>query len=110
MLLVVFAAVDPAVAQLKIYVATDLEGHQRGLQVRRRANPTRRWTERREYFMGDLSAVVRGLRDGGATEIYVHDGHGNQAVIPHLMEPGTSTPLANPSPKWEASTSRTPVW
>ncbi|MBK7481064.1 MAG: M55 family metallopeptidase [Bacteroidales bacterium] len=41
-----------------------------------------------EYFMGDLAAVVRGLRDGGADEIVVLDGHGTQCIIPHLMEPG----------------------
>ena len=35
--------------------------------------------------MGDLAAVVRGLSDGGATEILVIDGHGNQAMIPDLM-------------------------
>jgi hypothetical protein len=31
--------------------------------------------------MDDLAAAVRGLRDGGATEILVLDGHGNQALI-----------------------------
>jgi len=36
--------------------------------------------EAREYFMGDLAAVVRGLREGGATEILIWDGHGNQAL------------------------------
>ena len=41
-----------------------------------------------EYFMDDLSVVIRRLYDGGATEILIVDGHGNQCVIPHMMEPG----------------------
>ena len=51
-----------------------------------------------EYFMGDVAAVVRGLRDGGATEIVVLDGHGSQCVIPHLMEPGAKYITGRPRP------------
>jgi D-aminopeptidase len=35
--------------------------------------------------MGDVAAVVQGLRDGGATEIVVCDGHGDQVVVPDMM-------------------------
>jgi D-amino peptidase len=38
--------------------------------------------------MGDVAAVVSGLMDGGASEIVVLDGHGTQAVLPHMMKPG----------------------
>ena len=48
--------------------------------------------------MGDLAAVVRGLKDGGATEIVVLDGHGSQVVIPHLMEPGAKYITGKPRP------------
>jgi D-amino peptidase len=48
--------------------------------------------------MGDLAAVVRGLRDGGATEIIIIDGHGTQAMIPHLMEPGAKYVTGKPKP------------
>ena len=48
--------------------------------------------------MGDLAAVVRGLRDGGATEIVILDGHGSQAVLPHLMEPGAKYITGLPRP------------
>ena len=51
-----------------------------------------------EYFMGDVAAVVRGLRDGGATEVVVLDGHGSQAVIPHLMERGAKYITGRPRP------------
>jgi len=54
--------------------------------------------------MGDLAAVIRGLRDGGATEIFVLDGHGNQALVPHLMIPGavyaTGRPKQAPGGLW----------
>ena len=78
----------PASGQ-KIYVNTDLEGIS-GVyqfeQTREKGTPLN--IQACEYFMGDLAAVIRGLRDGGAKEIVVLDGHGNQAVIPHLMVPG----------------------
>ena len=51
-----------------------------------------------EYFMGDVAAVVRGLRDGGATEVVVCDGHGDQAVIPDLMVPGATYITGKPKP------------
>jgi len=51
-----------------------------------------------EYFMGDVAAVVRGLRDGGATEVVVLDGHGSQAVLPHLMAPGAAYVTGHPRP------------
>ena len=82
-LLAIFAQVSAAVAQIKIYVNTDLEGASgvyKFAQTREPDTPLNR--EAREYFMGDLAAVVRGLRDGGATEILVYDGHGTQAFIP----------------------------
>lgn len=78
-----------ASAQLKIYVNTDLEGISgvfKFAQTREKDTPLN--IEACEYFMGDIAAVVQGLRDGGATEIVVLDGHGSQCVIPHLMEPG----------------------
>ncbi len=49
--------------------------------------------------MGDLAAVVRGLRDGGATEILVLDGHGNQAMIPDLMVAGAKYITGLPRPQ-----------
>ena len=49
--------------------------------------------------MGDLAAVVRGLRDAGAGEILVLDGHGMQAFVPHLMEPGAKYITSEPGAK-----------
>jgi D-amino peptidase len=48
--------------------------------------------------MGDVAAVVRGLRNAGASEIVVLDGHGSQAVVPHLMAPGAKYITGLPRP------------
>ncbi len=85
---------DPAQGQkkeIKIFVNTDLEGISgvyKFAQTREKDTPLN--IQACEYFMGDLAAVIHGLRDGGATQIIVLDGHGNQAVIPHLMDPGAT--------------------
>ena len=88
---------DPVKSQTKIYINTDLEGISgvfKFSQTREKDTPLN--IQACEYFMGDLAAVVRGLRDGGADEIVVLDGHGTQAILPHLMIPGakyiTGTP------------------
>ncbi len=89
----------PAAAQTKVYVMTDLEGVS-GVykfdQTRDKDTPLN--IQACEYFMGDLAAVIRGLRDGGATEILVIDGHGNGAILPHLMEPGAKYITGRPRP------------
>jgi len=89
--------------KFKIYIETDLEGASgvyKFTQTRETDTPAAR--EAREYLMGDIAAVVRGLRDGGATEILIIDGHGNQTFIPHLLEPGakylTGLPRTEPFP------------
>lgn len=92
-------------AQKKIYIITDLEGIS-GVykfdQAWVKGTPLN--LEACEYFMADVAAVVKGLRDGGATEVVVCDGHGDQAVIPHLMVPGavyvTGKPKPGPGSLW----------
>ncbi|MEN6577202.1 MAG: M55 family metallopeptidase [Phycisphaerales bacterium] len=88
-------------APLRIYIVTDLEGASgvyKFAQTREPGNPL--GEKAKEYLMGDIGAVVRGLRAGGATDIIVLDGHGSQAFVPHLMEPGaryiTGTPRPGP--------------
>jgi len=86
-------------AQLKIYVNTDLEGISgvfNFTQTREKGSPENLLAC--EYFMGDLEAVIQGLRDGGATEVVVLDGHGNQAVVPHLMTSGATYITGRPRP------------
>jgi D-amino peptidase len=89
----------PVSAQIKIYIMTDLEGVSgvyKFAQTREKDTPLN--IQASEYFMQDLAAVVRGLRDGGATEILILDGHGPQAIIPHMMEPGAKYITGKPRP------------
>lgn len=90
-LFTVFGNTGEVFAQLKIYVNTDLEGISgvfNFTQTREKGSPENLLAC--EYFMDDLAAVIQGLQDGGADEIVVLDGHGNQAVVPHLMVPGAT--------------------
>ena len=86
--------------QVKIYINTDLEGISgvyQFAQTREKGTPLN--IKACEYFMGDLAAVIKGLKDGGADEVVVLDGHGNQAVIPDLMVPGAKYITGKPRPK-----------
>ena len=98
-LIALFACIAPVTGQMKIYINTDLEGIS-GVykfdQTRQKDTPLN--IQACEYFMGDINAVIRGLRDGGATEVVVLDGHGSQAVIPHFMEPGATYITGKPRP------------
>ena len=98
-LLIGLAITNPVRAQKKIYILTDLEGISGVFkfgQTREKDSPPN--LQACEYFMDDLSAVIRGLLDGGATEILVLDGHGNQCVIPHMMEEGIKYVTGVPRP------------
>lgn len=102
-LILMFGVVDSAAADLKIYIMTDLEGASgvyKFAQTREAGNPLGETAK--EYLMGDIAAVVKGLRDGGATEILIIDGHGSQAFVPHLMASGAKyvTGLPRPGPVW----------
>jgi D-amino peptidase len=99
----------PISTQVKIFMETDLEGVSgvyKFEQTREKDTPLN--IQACEYFMGDLAAVVRGLRDGGATEIVIIDGHGTQCMIPHLMEHGAKYVTGKPKPggnQWSADDS-----
>ncbi len=87
----------PLIAQKKIYIFTDLEGVSGVYKFSQtREKGTSLNIQACEYFMDDLAAVIRGLQDGGATEILVVDGHGNQCIIPHLMVPGAKYVTGKP--------------
>jgi len=89
--------VAPVRAQ-KIYIVTDLEGASGVYQFAQTRDPGPRYEQAKEYLMGDIAAVVRGLRAGGAKEIVVLDGHGTQAFVPHLMERGAKYITGLPRP------------
>lgn len=92
-------AAEPPTKGLKIYINTDLEGASgiyKFAQTREPDGPL--YPKACEYLMDDIRAVVRGLRDAGVAEIVVLDGHGSQAFVPHLMEPGAKYITGKPRP------------
>ncbi len=99
-LLVLACFIPPLAANpLRIYIVTDLEGASgvyKFAQTREPGNPL--GEKAKEYLMGDIAAVVRGLRAADVAEIVVLDGHGSQAFVPHLMETGARYITGKPRP------------
>jgi D-amino peptidase len=106
--ILIFAAVAPlprpgfaqqtSAARKKIYIVTDLEGVTGVYCFAQTRDPGPLNEKAKEFFMRDLAAVIRGLRDGGADEIWVLDGHGSGAVLPELMVPGAVYIVGRPRP------------
>jgi D-amino peptidase len=87
-----------AARSLRIYIVTDLEGASGVYQFAQTREPGPLNDKAKEYLMGDIAAVVRGLRAGGATDVVVLDGHGSGAFVPHLMAPGAKYITGKPRP------------
>jgi D-amino peptidase len=85
---------------VRIYIMTDLEGASGVYQFAQTREAGPLGEKAKEYLMGDIAAVVRGLRAGGATDIVVLDGHGSGAFVPHLMEPGAKYITGKSRPGW----------
>jgi D-amino peptidase len=99
--LLMLAFLVPALAAkpLRIYIVTDLEGASGVYKFDQTREPGHPLGEKaKEYLMGDIAAVVRGLRAAGVTDIVILDGHGSQAFVPHLMEPGAKYITGKPRP------------
>jgi D-amino peptidase len=90
----------PAAKPTRIYIMTDLEGASGVYQFAQTRESGTLNDKAKEYLMGDIAAVVRGLRAGGATDIVVLDGHGSGAFVPALMEPGAKYIMGKPRPGW----------
>ncbi len=84
----------------RIYIMTDLEGASGVYQFAQTRESGVLNDKAKEYLMGDIAAVVRGLRAGGATDIVVLDGHGSGAFVPALMESGAKYIMGKPRPGW----------
>jgi D-amino peptidase len=98
--MLIFACFIPPLAAgpLRIYIVTDLEGASGVYQFAQTREPGPLGEKAKEYLMGDIAAVVRGLRAANVTDIVVLDGHGSQAFVPHLMEPGAKYITGKPRP------------
>lgn len=100
-LLFVLACFVPRLAAkpLRIYIVTDLEGASGVYKFAQTREPGHPLGEKaKEYLMGDIAAVVRGLRAADVNDIVILDGHGSQAFVPHLMEPGAKYITGKPRP------------
>jgi D-amino peptidase len=100
-LLIVLACFAKALSAkpLRIYIVTDLEGASgvyKFAQTREPGNPL--GEKAKEYLMGDIAAVVKGLRSANVFDIVILDGHGSQAFVPHLMAPGAKYITGKPRP------------
>ena len=72
---------------MKVYISTDLEGATgvyRFDQTREKGSPLNIQAVR--FLMRDVAAVVQGLREGGAAEIVVMDGHGPGCSFMYALE------------------------
>ena len=84
---------------LRVYIVTDLEGASgvyKFTQTREPGHPLGETAK--EYLMGDIAAVVKGLCEAGVDDIVILDGHGSQAFVPHLMAPGATYITGKPRP------------
>jgi len=62
---------------MKVYVMVDIEGIS-GIYTKPQVLPEEdRFCEGRKYMTGDINACVKGLKAGGADEVYVYDCHGD---------------------------------
>ncbi len=96
----VWSWTSSAVEAQKIFIMTDLEGASGVYKFAQTRDPDPELgRQANAYLMEDLRHVVRGLRAGGATEIMIVDGHGSQAFVPHLMEPGAKYLTGLPRPR-----------
>ena len=85
---------------MKLYMATDMEGASGITQELMTFADQPRYQEGRRALTGDINAAVRGAQAGGATEIFVSDGHGacgGYNVIFEECESGASYGLGSPA-------------
>ena len=75
---------------MRVYISVDLEGVN-GICHSSHTQPGEPAYERGVQLMhNELNAVIRGAREGGATEVVVNDSHWDMRnVRPELLEPGT---------------------
>jgi D-amino peptidase len=100
-LLIVLICFIPRVSAkpYRIYIVTDLEGASGVYKFAQTREPNNPLGEKaKEYLMGDIAAVVKGLRSVNVFDIVVLDGHGSQAFVPHLMESGAKYITGKPRP------------
>ena len=75
---------------MKVYIMTDLEGVSGVCTDEYMDRSLPYYQDSRRYLMGDVNAAIAGAFDGGATEVWVRDGHGaggGNNFITELLDP-----------------------
>ncbi|MBI3985773.1 MAG: M55 family metallopeptidase [Lentisphaerae bacterium] len=86
---------------MKILIMTDMEGCAGILNHDDWVTPTgRHYAKGIRLLTEETNAAVRGLTDGGATEIVVVDGHGYGGIDPELLDERAQLLRGAPSPPW----------
>ena len=62
---------------MKVFISADMEGISGVVSPEQTMSECRYYEQARLLMTEDVNAAVAGLREGGATEILVHDGHNN---------------------------------
>jgi D-amino peptidase len=86
-LMVIGASAVPSPAQTgkpqKVYMVTDMEGVDGIFNTELQCDPWKspRWEESRKLLTGEVNAAVKGLFEGGATDVVVLDGHDSSSTL-----------------------------
>lgn len=102
------AVASPCFAQamkpLKIFMTTDLEGVDGIFDCELQCDPQKsvRWEESHRLLTEEVNAAVKGLYEGGATDVYIYDGHDSGRSLSvldvdarvHLLEGRPVSPTA----------------
>src|SRR5271157_5325555 len=86
-LMVLGACAVPGSAQTaksrKVYMVTDMEGVDGIFNIELQCVPWKspRWEESRKLLTGEVNAAVKGLFEGGATDVVVLDGHDSSSTL-----------------------------
>jgi D-amino peptidase len=93
-----------AVKPLKVFMTTDMEGVDGIFDLELQCDPQKspRWEESHKLLTGEVNAAVKGLYEGGATEVFVYDGHDSGRSLSvldidprvHLLEGHPISPTA----------------
>ena len=75
---------------LKVFMTTDMEGVDGIFDIEIQCRPQKSplWEESHRLLTGEVNAAVKGLYEGGATEVFVYDGHDSSRSLSVLdIEP-----------------------
>ncbi len=83
----------------KVFISADMEGIWGVVHGDQVTAGTPEYASARKWMAEDVNAVVRGLREAGASEIVVNDSHGSMRnIIADSLDPSASLITGSPKP------------